>query len=1291
MKNIRSILAFLIASLSFLSGCQETEVEEVKVSLNKSVLTLSKGQTEQLTPTITPSTAKVDLRWSSADKAIATVSNDGDVTGVAAGETVITVSAGEASATCKVTVKPTAVEEVILDKESAEMTIGDKLTLNVSILPADADDAAVTWKSLNETVASVDSKGVVEALQEGSATILATAGGKSTQCLITVKKPFVHVESVKLTKSVNKIVEGETFAFEAFVTPDDATDKSLTWESSNSQVLAIDATGKATAVKPGTVEVTVKSVDGGKTDKCTVEVEAAYVPVSKVELTGVSGTVNLVKGDVYTFTAKVTPDDATDKTIVWSVSDEEVITVDQSGKVTAVGGGNAKVVATAKDGGKYAECQVVVTVPVTEVALDKTNAELTEGDELVLTATVNPADATNKNVTWSSSDNTVATVVNGKVTALKVGIANITVTTVDGGKTASCQVKVAAKIYPVTGVSLDKATVQIVEGDEFTLTATVAPANATNKNVSWSSSDNTVASVTGGKVTALKAGSATINVTTEDGGKTASCAVTVIAKEYSVTGVALDKTSAEMVEGDEITLTATVSPANATNKNVSWSSSDNTVATVADGKVTALKAGTVTITVTTADGGKTASCSVTVKPRVINVSSVEISASPANLSMLVGDEFTFAAKVLPENATDKSVTWKSSATNVISIDAAGKAKALSPGESVITATSADGGKSSSVTVKVTSPVVNVTSIEITSKPSSNKMTIGDHFTFTASVKPDNATDKTVSWSSSNSSVLSIEASTGKATAKTAGNATITAKSADDKVKAEVLVTVVAPESTGKISAVTLSTEDGVKFVRHGKTIQIIPSYSPYGAYPTDSKWFSSDTKLATVDQYGLVKAVSFDYSQSHLYYSQNGYPVVTITHQADNISSSFELEIYPAVPEKIIVSNPPPSNMTIGNSWNLGDITILPQEAEQSVAMICSYNGEYGGVVERTFTPRKVGLMSILIKANGEHAQTVATGTDINYYVQVAPVYETSVTLNKTSHTLEVGSSFSLFGEVLPESATFNDVTWSSSNTSVATVVNGVVTAIAPGTSEISIRTHHGLTAKCSVTVKAKSSSVAIGDYYYSDGTTSSELQSGKTPVGVVFALVDAAASDPVMGKEHAGATHGLVVGLESYNTPIARSSYIDDADYPLGRVASEASAAGMADMTNRYAFCGYSNTKALKTWGTWLIIDSCQAHASNYSVPASTSGWYIPSLGEMELLGDAYAVVNEKLGAISQSNQIRPGAEFWVSTFFGVSPNSFTYLISGGGLAADLAVGAATGAAMISSTSKYARYIMAF
>ena len=164
---------------------------------------------------------------------------------------------------------------------------------------------------------------------------------------------------------------------------------------------------------------------------------------------------------------------------------------------------------------------------------------------------------------------------------------------------------------------MDKTSYEMTEGDEFTLTATVNPENATNKNVSWSSSNTSVANVDNGKITALKAGTATITVKTEDGNKTATCEVTVNAKVYPVTGVTLDKTSYEMTEGDEFTLTATVNPENATNKNVSWSSSNTSVATVDNGKVTALKAGTATITVKTDDGGKTATCEVSV--REINV------------------------------------------------------------------------------------------------------------------------------------------------------------------------------------------------------------------------------------------------------------------------------------------------------------------------------------------------------------------------------------------------------------------------------------------------------------------------------------------------------------------------------------------------------------------------------------------------------------------------------------------------------------------------------------------------
>ena len=176
---------------------------------------------------------------------------------------------------------------------------------------------------------------------------------------------------------------------------------------------------------------------------------------------------------------------------------------------------------------------------------------------------------------------------------------------------ASCQ-EPLPEVFSVVNVTLDKTSVTLTEGDVTTLTATVSPSNATNKNVIWSSSDNTVATVSNGKVTAVKAGTATITVKTEDGNKTATCTVTVNARTYPVESVTLDKTSVTLTEGDVTTLTATVTPSNATNKNVIWSSSDNTVATVSDGKVTAVKAGTATITVKTKDGNKSATCTVTV-------------------------------------------------------------------------------------------------------------------------------------------------------------------------------------------------------------------------------------------------------------------------------------------------------------------------------------------------------------------------------------------------------------------------------------------------------------------------------------------------------------------------------------------------------------------------------------------------------------------------------------------------------------------------------------------------------
>lgn len=253
------------------------------------------------------------------------------------------------------------------------------------------------------------------------------------------------------------------------------------------------------------------------------------------------------------------------------------------------------------------------TVAVTSVSVSPTSVSLTEGESKALSATVSPGDATDKSVSWTSSAPDVATVSStGSVTAVKAGSATITVKTTDGGKTATCAVTVNAKVFPVTGVTLDAKTKELVEGDSFTLKATVAPDNATDKSVTWTSSAPEVATVdANGKVTAVKAGSATITVTTTDGGKTATCTVTVKAHVASVT---LDKTTLTLTAGESASLTATVNPDYAEDKSVTWTSSAPDVASVdANGKVTAVKAGTATITVTTTDGGMTATCAVTVQ------------------------------------------------------------------------------------------------------------------------------------------------------------------------------------------------------------------------------------------------------------------------------------------------------------------------------------------------------------------------------------------------------------------------------------------------------------------------------------------------------------------------------------------------------------------------------------------------------------------------------------------------------------------------------------------------------
>ena len=232
-----------------------------------------------------------------------------------------------------------------------------------------------------------------------------------------------------------------------------------------------------------------------------------------------------------------------------------------------------------------------------------------------LNATVKPDDATTKTVTWKSDNEGVAIVDNnGNVTAKAAGTATITAT-VDG-KSASCKVTVNGQTttVPVQSVGLNTNKVELSVGEENKLVATVTPEAATNKEVTWSSNNPEVATVDqNGKVVAQKPGNATITVTTKDGNKTATCEVTVKETPVAVTGVGLNTNDLKLSAGEANTLVATVTPKTATNPKVKWSSNNLAVATVDNnGKVVAQAPGTATITVTTEDGNKTATCKVTV-------------------------------------------------------------------------------------------------------------------------------------------------------------------------------------------------------------------------------------------------------------------------------------------------------------------------------------------------------------------------------------------------------------------------------------------------------------------------------------------------------------------------------------------------------------------------------------------------------------------------------------------------------------------------------------------------------
>lgn len=737
------------------------------ITVDPATLTLGINAYKTLHAVITPdSLSGINLKWvSSNDKIVSVVEANGytaTIQGVAGGHAVISAINQDNVVVgyCHVSVQQ-PVTSITLSETAATVDLTTKkLQLRATVYPDNALNKTVNWSTTDATKATVDANGMVTLLKSGSVSIIATSADNPSAtaiCNLTITVPVI---SIALDETTKTMYSGQSARLTYVILPINASNAAVTWTSTNASVVSVDSTGKVSAKGTGSAVIILRTADGGYSAYCTITVKkvatAVKLDVSKLDLK---------TGEYYYIKTTLTPKDATDTGLVWESSDTKVATIDDDGKVVAKNAGSAIIMVRTEAGG-VAYCQVNVTQPVASLMLNFSEKTIFKNTKFTLEVSITPSTATNLAVTWKSSNAKIATVTkNGEVAGLTGGTAIITCTTLDGGFVATCVVTVRE---PVTKVTLNYETYNLGIGKTFMLTATVSTDTATNQSVVWSSSNDAIATVNQkGKVTGKKAGYVTITAMALDGSEVeASCEVRVVTPVDSVT---INDNYVTLFVGDTSSLTATIRPKNATYKTAVWTSSDPSVAIVDDdGVVTALKAGTTTITASTQDNsGKKAICLIAVYDRV---PSTGITLQDKKLTMVAGEDKIVQLVLIPSSSTD-SYTWSTDNPAVATVNKkTGKITAKSTGTAYITVMT-DSGKTA--TVEVTVIGLNYT-----------KLTLEQYTDYTDLVVEGATT--TVKWTSDNPQVAVIRNGSTIST-KAVGTTYITATVNGRKLKCKLTV------------------------------------------------------------------------------------------------------------------------------------------------------------------------------------------------------------------------------------------------------------------------------------------------------------------------------------------------------------------------------------------------------------------------------------------------------------------------------------------------------------------------
>ena len=633
------------------------------------------------------------------DKSIVSVDSSGNVTPLKNGTTNVKAVVQYFDGT-----KVNLTEKIVVNVKSTGVAINpstwsfvDKYQsptkkMVAKVQPIDTAFQDVTWKSSNTKVATVDNSGNVTAVGNGTCKITATTTdgySSSGSSDVTVD---IKAESINLDKtSLDFTNLGVNEKLKADVSPSFSTiNRPVKWSSSDTNVAKVDNDGNVTPVGNGTCKITATTTDGtNKTASCDVKVdikaESINFNISSYKITDLAQTPS--------FTAKILPENTANKKVIWKSSDTSIATANPStGVIKAVSNGTCKITATTTDGTNLsASVDVIVDIKANSVALDKTSMQITSKNSInKLVATVTPSQASQK-VAWSSSNGNIAKVDSkGRVTPVSNGTCKIIAITTDGtNRTASCDVTVDIKF--VTGISFDFNSYTITNVNQTPVfRPNITPSDAEDKNVRWSSSNTKVATVSSsGVIKAAGNGTCKITATTTDG-TNLSASFNIIVN-IKATKITLDKTKIELTTGKETEkITSSIEPSIA-NKNVKYTSSDESIATVSsDGVVTAVGSGTCKITAAPTDGSKvTASCDVTV-----DIKTTGMKLDKTNYTFNKAETIKINPVITPSKAS-KKLTWTSSNTKVAIVSSDGKVTPVGKGTCKITATTTDGTNLSS--------------------------------------------------------------------------------------------------------------------------------------------------------------------------------------------------------------------------------------------------------------------------------------------------------------------------------------------------------------------------------------------------------------------------------------------------------------------------------------------------------------------------------------------------------------------------------------------------------------------